>query len=564
MDPELKSLSVNFMKENSGIVLGSVFLSTISDVFDNIIVPKLLAKVIKSVGQDDLKEKVTHFVGGIAIEKILHTGSIYLSNQIEPSLHHYILKELTKAVIRKYQETGEPIQVAVIMEKVNIISKALDSTIHYMCFRLLPLIFTLIIALVSIFKVNVKLGICVTICMILFGLLLCKVNYPRNVDKLKEGVLDSVEDAFYNIEFISSSDSGVEQIQREIMEKSDKFHEHRINYYKKHTYTQGYGYMAGVGFYFASIYYMYNLKQRGEISNDDFSSYIIILGKIYGVAFNLAYYVPQMVKVYRTMNSTRDFLKKLYETTPKRDDISLEDGSLVLKDVSFKYPSSPPGEEIFNGLNMTIESGSHVYLIGRSGSGKSTFTNLVKGREYPTSGEVIVGNVATDKTSKSVLFSQIGSVNQNTNSLLKRSIYENIIFGLEDTPALRTDVELYVSRYGINKVFDRNLDDGVEPDPFSFLDYVIGESSLSLSGGQKQIIHLLHAAFQPNIKVLILDEPTSALDHQTRNNVLKMIDDINKRGITIFHITHDTEVQDEASKIISFTRGENPTYIVKE
>jgi ABC-type multidrug transport system fused ATPase/permease subunit len=549
MNPELKSLTLDFIEKHSTIVLGSILMASISDIFDTLVVPKLLTNVINSVGTDKLKDNILNFVTAIAIGKILYTGSIYLSNQIEPSIHNHILKELTKAVIRKYQESGEPIQVAVVMEKVNIISKALDSTIRYICFRFIPLFITLMVTLISIFRVNTKLGICVFICMVIFGLILYNMAYPLNIDKMKESVLDKIEDAFNNMEFVISSQNGVQLIEKEILSKSDGYHVSKVDYTKKHSITQGFGYSTGAVFYFISIYYMYQLYIRKEIDNKNFTAYLLILGKFYGVIFRIAEYVPSIVKVHNTMNSTTKFLNSVYKKYPFKHDIPLEDGSISFKDVSFKYEDGP---RILSQFNMSYPSGSKICVYGDSGSGKSTFTNLIKGSIYPTRGDVYAGKIITSNTSKQELQISIACVIQNASSLLQRSIYKNIIFGLDDSKDLRERVEKVFIDYDLARVFNCNPDEP-STNPLKFLD----DNVCKLSGGQYQVVHCIHAIFQPLTKILILDEPTSALDVGTRDNILSLVR--SKKDVTVIHITHDTSVRDLYTNVITFNKGSNPT-----
>lgn len=539
MEPELQALTKRFIKENAGIIAGSVIISSVANVFDTLIVPKILSKVIKSVGTDKLKGNLTKFMAAIGLQKAIKTGSIHISNQIEPSLHHYILKELTKMVIKCYQETGEPIQITLVMEKVSVISKNLNHAIYNVCFKFLPLFITLVIVTISIFYISVKLGICCLICIFLFGLVMYKINYPNDIEVYKENVLSRIEDAFKNMEFIASSESGVDRIQDEIFASSDSYHKEKLGYTTAHTKTQGAGYLAGTIFYLGTVYYMYTLYKKAEIKDEDFRAYLLVLGKFYGIVFNLSYLLPQTVKIYKTMGSTREFLKSLYKDYPDRDDIPITNGNIVFNNVDFRYPDT--NNDILSNYSVNIPSGTKVCLFGPSGSGKSTFVGLTKGNLVPTNGEVTIGGVDNSTISRKVLHSSISMVNQNTSELLNRSIYENMIFGLNDTPELRAKLEHLIMHYQINNVFNK-------PDT-SFLD----DQPQNLSGGQKQMVHLIHAFLQPNTKVLILDEPTSALDSNLRDNVIRMIDELNEqRGVTVLHISHDPYVKQHCDITIDF------------
>ena len=131
------------------------------------------------------------------------------------------------------------------------------------------------------------------------------------------------------------------------------------------------------------------------------------------------------------------------------------------------------------------------------------------------------------------------------------SVYDNIIFGLEDSEELRYKIENIIEEYELKTIFN-----GVD-----FLDMNVSKGGSSLSGGQKQIIHFLHAIISDTAKIIILDEPTSALDEQSKSNILRLIEDLNEQGRTILIITHDSSVFDICSSAFSFASGRNPTVL---
>jgi ABC-type bacteriocin/lantibiotic exporter with double-glycine peptidase domain len=369
------------------------------------------------------------------------------------------------------------------------------------------------------------------------------ISYPNDIEIYKEDVLSRIEDAFTNIEFIASSESGVDKIQEEIFDSSESYHQERISYTTAHTKTQGAGYLAGTLFYLGTIQYMYKLNQKGEIKDESFQAYLLVLGKFYGIVFDLAYLLPQTVKIYKTMGSTKGFLRSIYRDYELRDDIDIPNGSIQFNNVDFSHGNAPKSADpkIIDNYSISIPSGTKVCLFGNSGSGKSTFVGLVKGNFVASNGTITIGGIDNSRVSRKILHSTISMVNQNTNGLLKRSVYKNMIFGLEDTPELRIKLEKIIMHYNINKVFNQPCT--------AFLD----DECPKLSGGQRQIVHLVHAFLQPNTKILILDEPTSALDCNVRDNILNMIDELNEqRGITVLHISHDPHVKSRCDITIDF------------
>jgi ABC-type multidrug transport system fused ATPase/permease subunit len=109
--------------------------------------------------------------------------------------------------------------------------------------------------------------------------------------------------------------------------------------------------------------------------------------------------------------------------------------------------------------------------------------------------------------------------------------------------------------FGFYEIFS-NLDENKEP--FDFLYQNVGKLGKNLSGGQKQIIHLLRLSFNKNSKIIILDEPSSALDDVSRNSVSKFTQYLNSMGKTIFLITHDDFYKNICGYELRFFKDENP------
>jgi ABC-type multidrug transport system fused ATPase/permease subunit len=210
---------------------------------------------------------------------------------------------------------------------------------------------------------------------------------------------------------------------------------------------------------------------------------------------------------------------------------------LSFKNVSFRYHQM--GDEVLKSISVEIPTGRKVAIIGQSGSGKSTFLDLIMGLHEPDSGEVLVDGKIQRLVNHSWR-SAIGYVPQNT-FLLDASVRENIVLNRE------------MDEERIWKLLEAiELADVVRALPQG-LDQLLGERASSLSGGQRQRLGIARALYG-NPKIVIFDEATSALDPQTEtnliNNIYPFIQD--KTVIVVAHRLSSIRYVDE---IFLFSRG---------
>ncbi|NWT54245.1 MDR1 protein, partial [Erythrocercus mccallii] len=178
-------------------------------------------------------------------------------------------------------------------------------------------------------------------------------------------------------------------------------------------------------------------------------------------------------------------------------------GNVEFKNVYFNYPSRPD-VEILKGLNLKIDSGQTVALVGGSGCGKSTTVQLIQRFYDPKEGMVTIDGQDIRTLNVRYLREVIGVVNQEP-VLFATTIAENIRYGREDVTM--EDIEKATK--------EANAYDFIMKLPNKF-ETVVGERGAQLSGGQKQRIAIARALVR-NPKILLLDEATSALDTESES-----------------------------------------------
>lgn len=181
------------------------------------------------------------------------------------------------------------------------------------------------------------------------------------------------------------------------------------------------------------------------------------------------------------------------------------DGKIEFRNVSFKYPGSE--EYALQNINMAIEAGSNVAIVGRTGAGKSTLVNLIPRLFDPDEGEVLIDNKNIKRWDLQQLRDLIGYVPQET-FLFSTTIKENIAFGTEQSS--QADVEKAAE---IAQVRDNIMDFEKK------FETLVGERGITLSGGQKQRTAIARAIIK-NPKIIVFDDSLSAVDTNTEDAIL--------------------------------------------
>jgi ATP-binding cassette subfamily B protein len=214
-------------------------------------------------------------------------------------------------------------------------------------------------------------------------------------------------------------------------------------------------------------------------------------------------------------------------------------GEIRFEDVSFAFED---GKAVLSGLSFTVKPGQTVAIVGQTGSGKSTLTDLINRTYDATAGRVLIDGVDVREWNLASLRGQIGRIEQDV-FLFSRTIRENIAFGAPDTPLDKIE---QAAREAQAHDFITSFQKGYET--------VVGERGTMLSGGQRQRIALARA-FLSNPRILILDDSTSAIDSATEDEIQKAIRRA-QQGRTTLLITHRLSQIRWADHIIVLDRGQ--------
>ena len=216
------------------------------------------------------------------------------------------------------------------------------------------------------------------------------------------------------------------------------------------------------------------------------------------------------------------------------------EGNISFNNVSFSYGDNNPS---LKNINLNIEQGETVALVGSTGSGKTTLVNLLTRFYSPSKGSIFINNQNISNYELKSFRSQFSLVDQNVR-LFNDSISGNIAFGQKEEMSLNTIIDAAKASNSIE--FIEKLDNKFDSD--------IGEDGVTLSGGQRQRLSIARAIAKDS-PILILDEATSALDSATEKLVQEAINELQKDRTTII-IAHRLSTIQNADRIIVLKDGE--------
>ncbi|KAM6338977.1 ATP-binding cassette sub-family B member 5 [Podargus strigoides] len=295
-----------------------------------------------------------------------------------------------------------------------------------------------------------------------------------------------------------------------------------------------------------ALAFWYGTKLTAEDENYDIGRVLIVFFSVLIGAFSLGQAAPNLESVANARGAAYEVYqiinkKRLIDSSSKEgykpDKLT---GEIEFRNIHFSYPSRPD-VKILKGLNLKVQTGKTIALVGASGCGKSTTVQLLQRFYDPVQGEITLDGRDIRTLNVKWLRENIGIVSQEP-VLFATTIAENIRYGREDI----SDAEIEQAAKEANAFdFISKL-----PDKFNTM---VGERGAQLSGGQKQRIAIARALAR-NPKILLLDEATSALDTQSESIVQAALDKA-RTGRTTIVIAHRLSTIRNADTIAGFERG---------
>ncbi len=282
------------------------------------------------------------------------------------------------------------------------------------------------------------------------------------------------------------------------------------------------------------------LALKGTVGPGDITLYQSYFATIVSQVSSLMSLIPVIAKGVESVNSIGEvLLEEDIECNDGKEALDRVEGEFDFKNVRFAYNNTD--KPVLHELNLHVDKGQTIALVGESGAGKSTILNLVIGFNFATDGAVTIdGHDMRDIDLRS--YRKHLAVVPQTSILFSGTIRDNITYGIDD-----------VDEDTLNKVVDAaNLRDLIDSLP-NGLDTVVGEHGGKLSGGQRQRVSIARALMR-NPKVIVLDEATSALDSISEKLIQEALNNLTKDRTT-FIVAHRLSTIKGADRIAVIADG---------
>jgi len=288
-----------------------------------------------------------------------------------------------------------------------------------------------------------------------------------------------------------------------------------------------------------------NLSRESELVSTSLKLFVFLIVSIQRLLPVINQMYVGIITMKGTQGSINDYLRlaKSFTTENTSEEPRKQiifNSKISFNNISFQYENQ---NEIFNNLNFKLLKSEKVALIGKSGSGKSTFIDLLSGLNVPSQGQILIDNVPLSNSNRDAWSSKITYIPQE-DFFLDESVFENIILG-SNIETLDFDRLLWACKTALVDEFLEITKSGLR--------VFMGENGNKFSGGQKQRIGIARALYRSS-ELIIFDESTSSLDIELEAKLLNNIF-TNLEKQTIIFVTHRQKLLKNFDKIIKVNNG---------
>lgn len=396
--------------------------------------------------------------------------------------------------------------------------------------------------LVTLFIMSAELTLFVFILMPVSGLIIGKIGSSlkrtsRKGQKKIGDLLSMIEETLTGLRVIKAFNA--EEVTKERFDKENKrYSVLLLRMLRKRDLASPVSEFLGVLVVAIVLMYGGNLVLNKDLDASIFITYIALFSQLIPPAKSLtsAYYnVQKGVASQERINEVIDADERIYEKKDAKPIGEFKD-KITYENVSFAYAQ----EDVLKHINLTIEKGKTVALVGQSGSGKSTIADLLPRFHDCREGRIAIDGVSIADVKIKTLRNLMGIVNQ-TPILFNDTVHNNIAFGIEAT---REDV-IEAARIANADEFISQMKNGYDSN--------IGDGGGKLSGGQRQRISIARAILK-NPPIMILDEATSALDTESERLVQEALNKLMENRTSLV-IAHRLSTIQSADKIVVLHEG---------
>ncbi len=488
--------------------------------------------------------------GMVVIMALLKTGFKFLANYYITPVRVGVVRDIRNKVYRKilrlpmsyFSESRKGDVMSRVGMDVNEIELSVMSSLE-MVFRD-PI--TIIIFLVYMFVINYQLTLFALILLPVSGVFIGRIgkNLRKSSMKLQtqQGTLLSILEETLSGMRIVKAFNAERKITGKFAETNDAYTDTITRVYRRRFLASPLSEFMGTLVMMILMYVggVIVLNQSGSLSSEAFIAYLIIFSQIItpAKAFSTGYYnIQKGMAAFERVEHIL-FTKVKIKDRENAVPVSTFESAIEYRDVSFSYDTEP----VLKNINLTIEKGKTIAIVGKSGSGKSTLVDLLPRFIDPFSGTILINGQSIQEFKIADLRNLMGIVSQQS-ILFNDTFFNNIAFGLDE--AKEEDV-ITAAKIANAHDFIMETSHGYQTN--------VGDAGSKMSGGQRQRISIARALLK-NPPILILDEATSSLDTESEKYVQEAIEHLMKNRTSIV-IAHRLSTVKHADEIFVLEEGE--------
>ena len=508
-----------------------------------------------------ITNEVIYYDGGQALKTILALGGVMvLLVLVEMGCNYYISYyghmmgvkmegDMRRDIFSHYQKLSftffDNRKVGELLSRVTSDLFEITELLHHGPEDVLISIIKLVGAFTILIHINLPLTMVTFICipfMVILGIHFnrkMKRAFKKNRKRVAE-INTQIEDSLSGVRVVKSFAN--EEIEIE------KFQEGNHNYIlsKKDSYRYMAGYHSSIGAMTTMVTVVVivvggRLMTTGTIEATDLITFLLYINNFIEPVRKLINFAEQFQNGYSGFERFMEIMSVEPDIQDAKDAVAVKElkGDITFENVSFRYESTH--EEVLRNVDLHVEEGDYVALVGASGVGKTTLCSLIPRFYEVSEGAIRIDGMDIRKMKQANLRSQIGIVQQDV-YLFAGTILENIRYGKPDA----TDEEVILAAKRANAhEFIMSFPNGYNTD--------IGQRGVKLSGGQKQRLSIARV-FLKNPPILIFDEATSALDNESEQVVQQSMEELAKDRTT-FVIAHRLSTIRNAKRILVLTEN---------
>lgn len=518
-----------------------------------IMLPYAIGEMIRSVTRstgdskfifDTLKQPLILFTALSIGEVVFGRSAGLLQTILHPIHRQHIVRSLYAYLQQHSHRYLSSSFAGALAHRIAETSLGVTQTMQMMITEFMPVIIVYIVSTILLYRAYPPLAAFVGIWAVLFISISfwlatrCRI-YSRKAAAARSETTGIIVDSVTNL--TSSrlfARLGFErrylndQLKRELREvRKSNWYSERIRWFQ---------FISAAVLKIGTLYYSLSLWSQGKIAAADFVVATSLSLLIISEARNLSKrFLEFFEHIGNVANGVHTIIQP-HEIIDRDNAINhaITKGSIEFRQVYFSYSSE---KTVFTNLSVTIQPGERVGLVGFSGSGKSTFVNLILRLFDPQSGQILIDGVNIKDMTQEALHSQISLIPQDP-SLFHRTLLENILYGRLEA----SEAELIeAARKAYADDFIAQMKEGY--------DSLVGERGVKLSGGQRQRIAIARVILK-DAPILILDEATSSLDSITEKAIQDTLDSA-MNGKTVIVVAHRLSTIAHLDRILVFDHG---------